>query len=118
MSMTPERSVRDVQDECAVIAAEIEDLIQRLVRMRESLRLPPDTLALYENQHIAWPMELEIDAALGTAVDEELEPAAVRLRKSARLNAERLRQAVLARLQSPKPEPKPTSDQEKAEGTS
>ena len=97
-------SVRDVQDECAVIAAELENLIQRLVRTRESLHLPPDTLALYENQDVAWPLELELDASIGTAIDEELEPAAIRLRKAARLNAERLRQAVLARRQSPKPE--------------
>ncbi|MEO1082753.1 MAG: hypothetical protein AAFY88_00780 [Acidobacteriota bacterium] len=46
----PEPSVRDVQDECAIIAADLENLIQRLVRARESLRLPPDTLALYENE--------------------------------------------------------------------
>ena len=112
---TPERSVRDVQDECALIAAELENLIQRLVRTRESLRLPPDTLALYENQHVAWPLELELDASIGTAIDEELEPAAIRLRKAARLNAERLRQTVLARRQSPKPEP--TSGKEKNSGT-
>lgn len=99
--------VRDVQDKCALIAAELENLIQRLVRIRESLHLPPDTLALYENQDIAWPLELELDAALGTAIDEELEPAAERLRKSARLNAERLRQTALARRRPAKAAIKP-----------
>ncbi|MEM1179107.1 MAG: hypothetical protein AAGM22_12235 [Acidobacteriota bacterium] len=113
---TPERPVRDVQDECALIAAELENLIQRLVRVRESLRLPPDTLALYENQDVAWPLELELDASMGTAVDEELEPAAIRLRKAARLNAERLRQAVLAKRLPPKP--RATAELEEAKGTS
>ena len=111
----PERSVRDVQDECALVAADLESLVQRLVRMRESLRLPPDTLELYENKDIPWPLELEVDAAIGTAIDDELESAAARLRRVARLNAERLRQKVLAKRESPQAQPK--AGQKKPKGT-
>ena len=57
-----ERSIPEVQDACAAISADLEALAHHLVRLREALRLPPDTLAIYEDENVPWPVELELDA--------------------------------------------------------
>lgn len=95
----------NVQDRCATLAADIDTLIHQLVRLRQSLVLPPDSLAIYEADGVPWPLELEIDAALGNAVDEELAPAADRLRRAARITAEELRHRCLAKIRNHQEDP-------------
>lgn len=92
-----ERTVQEIQDECAGLAAEVDAVARKLVALRSALRLPADTLSIYEAEEIPWPVELELDAVMGAVLDDDLGPAAERLRKASRVTGDQLRQRFLAR---------------------
>jgi hypothetical protein len=84
------KSTREIQNECAEIATQLDTLTHRLHWAREALRLPPDAPDLWEDQ-VPWPVELEVATTISIVVDEDLDDAVERLRKAARVTAEMLR---------------------------
>ena len=79
-----------IQEICLDVAADIEKLALRLRQARSVLRIPFDSSEIYE-ESLPWPLELELDAALGGALDDYLHPAAELLRAASRADQELLR---------------------------
>ena len=85
-----ERSTREIQDECAEVAVQLEGLAHRLHWAREALRLPPDAADLWD-EVVPWTPELEVSSMIGLVVEDHLDTAAKQLRRIARITAEELR---------------------------
>lgn len=94
-SVPDERTCAQIQHELAAISAQVNQLSYRMHRLRDHIRLPADAVEIYEHG-LPWPLELEIDAAICTVIDDHLDVVADRLRAAARASEETLRSRHLA----------------------
>lgn len=100
-----EKSVREIQDECAQIATSIDALTHRLHRLKEALPLPPDASEIWENPDGSpWPVAVELASAFTIIIEEDMDDASQRLKAAARITDDRLRDQFRASRRTAKEE--------------